>query len=358
MSEMMPLKWLTILLALHACTPAFGQRTKDATEAEKLGAVYRHLRLSPITIDGIMLEPGNKLSASATLISGSRTELEVPESATADQGGHVIGQVAWFVKCTGGPMQNAHSSSRHGVAAGQPLVLRKTRLSPGPNEKFTADGSGQDVQTIGITLDLNELKLESGTYRLTLLFSGVTKFTLSGSVTFHVNNPGFKTLESKQKSAPGDNLTKEAVRSPSAATDLEFTRSFICGKIETANEKLKPDRPFSANCTVTYGQSTPTPLPAAFKSRRIGNDHVLAQGFWYLKKRGAPNRIRVGTSNLTSKDKDVISPMESFTCSTEVQAEKLKLTTGTYELTLEVVFFVDDSRKTTLTETKTIVLQR
>lgn len=354
----MPLKWLTILVTLHACAPAIGQRTKDATEAEKLGAVYQHLRLSPITIDGVMLEPGKKLSASATLISGSRTELEVPESATADQGGHVIGQVAWFVKCTSGPMQNAHSSSRHGVAVGQPLVLRKTRLSPGPNDKFHEDGSGQDAKTIGITLDLNELNLSSGTYRLTLLFHGVTKFALSGSVAFHVHNPGFKTIETKQKTAPADNLSKEAIRSPSSGTDLEFIRPFTCGKIETASEKFKPDRAFSAKCTVIYGQSTPTPLPAAFKARRIGNDPMLAQGFWYLKKKGAPNRVRVGTSLLASKDKDVISPNENFICSTEIQAEKLKLTTGTYELTFEVMFLLDDSRKTTLTETKTILLQR
>lgn len=346
-----------IALLLHAGAHVMGQRAENAG-LEKLDTIYRHLRLSPLTIDGRVLEPAGKLNATATLISGSRTELEVPESAGADQGGHVIGQVAWFVKCTGGSMQNAHSSSRHGVPAGQARILRTSRLLPGANASFQGGDPRLETGAIGITLDLKELNLDSGTYRLTLVFNGLTKFTLSGSAVFYVNNPGFKTAESKSDLPSGDRPKKEIARAAPAPAEVDFPKSFVCGNIETASDKHRPDKPFSASCTVTYAQNAPASVPASFRGRQRGNQTLLAEGFWYLQKKGSPIRISVGNSPLISKEKDLLSPMENFVCSVEVPTERLKLTTGTYELSFELMLFADNSRRSILRETRTIVLQR
>jgi hypothetical protein len=317
------------LFLLPASAPAQSQVGRD--EQASLNIIYKYLKLSPVTLDKPILGPGQTIKATAAFVSSASKEMEVPElSKGFSGGGHIIGTMAWYVKRLDKPVATKKGASTFGDRSGLTFVARMSKIVPGANTQLESLNE-PGTHPLAHTLDLKRLALLSGEYELTLVFTGVTKFTLTSATRFKVDNPSQVAASSGQGRAnDGDNGTDQAGK--------DFYALFTYGKIEIASEKVRLGLPFTAMCKMTAGTTTPVNIPANIGKnyRAIGTGTVIGIADYYFLRKGETKPFHLGFTSIESKLPGQIMPGETFDCLLDVNADKFKLLPGPYELILEI----------------------
>ncbi len=297
-------------------------------EEARLRSVLKTLKVSAIQLDGNVLKPDAKIQAKASLVSNSKTEMEVPESNDGlHGGGRIMGTGTWYVRPAKRILRHyfVNGVENYGEQSGPSLVIRMHKVVPGENGSFLTliDGESRDTP-IAHTLDLKELDLEPGDYQLSFVFRGLSTFTIAESVNFTVENPGYvktgsvTTKELPKKDAASKKNSQQAAKS--------FYSLFNFGKIELAAERNRLGERISARCVIVFKENVRTAIPASIREDHRPNS--LARAEWYVQKKGG-TRFHVGSSDFRSQDKDEIFPMEVFECTVAIETDNYRLTTGT-----------------------------
>ena len=321
------------LFLLPVSAPAQNQLARS--EQASLNAIYKYLKLSPLTLDKPILGPDQTIRITAALVSSATKEMEVPElSKGYNGGGHIIGAIAWYVKRVDKRGATKKSLGGFGEKSGLSIVARMSKIVPGDNaqlESLMQSGTGNFP--LSHTLDLKRLNLDSGDYELTLVFTGVTKFTLTSMTRFQVDNPTqTKPSAAQPRADDGSKGTDQAGKA--------FYALFKYDKIEIFPEKIQVGLPFTAMCKVTANTTAPVTIPTNISTslhRRSTGTTIAVVDYYFLRK-GDANRLQfhLGTATIDSKLPGIIMPGESFGCLLDVSADKFKLLSGTYDLILEI----------------------
>jgi hypothetical protein len=311
---------------------ALAQNQVGRDEQAALGAIYKNLQLSPLTLNRQILAPNSNIQVSVAFVSTAKAEMAVPElSKGYNGGGHIIGFGAWHVKRVDKPAPTPKAQSPFGEKTGPGFVIRIAKLRPGENSRLESFlDSGPPTYPFGHTLDLRRLNLESGEYELTLVFSGVTKCTLTSSARFQVDNPDQAQPKSAQKDA-ADGRPKGADQAGKA-----FYGLLRYGKVETTPERIRLGLPFAASCRVTLGAGAPVLVPPSITSSYFEGNPMIAIADYYFMRKGETQKFHLGSVPINTKTPGKVMPGETFECLLDVNADKFKLLPGAYELILEI----------------------